>query len=419
MALTVKKVEKLIRAGVPGRHTDGKGGARGLMLCVESRTSAHWLLRYQVNKVIRHMGLGSARDLSLAAARQKASQERERIARNIDPLELKRKERDAQRQAEAKRITFRQAAERYHEAHAAGWTSAMYADEFLASLQRWVYPHIGNLDVAAIDKDAVLKVLEQPLRMGGGIFWIQHAVTADRVRNRIERVLDFAAVRGFRIGDNPARWRGYLEEALPAPRKLRPVTHLPAVAYTDVPKLMAKLDTSVVGQCLRFIILTAARMGEAVNARWDEINMEAAEWTIPASRMKSRREHVVPLSAPALELVRSLYREDSPYLFLGRTPGTAVAQAAVLQALRRTGCNATVHGFRSAFRDWCGDRTAFAREVAEAALAHIVGDKAEQAYRRGNALGKRRKLMEQWATFCTTPPSKADETTVVTMRRPA
>jgi integrase len=410
VGLSVKRVEKLIRAGVPGRHTDGPGGVRGLMLCIEGKTSAHWLLRYQRNKVVRHMGLGSARDLPLAAAREKASLERERIARDIDPLELKRKERETRRQAEAKRITFRQVAERYHETHAAGWTSAMYAGEFLASLQRWAYPHIGNLDVSAIGKDEVLRVLEQKLRHGEGTFWVKRAITADRVRNRIERTLDFATVRGFRSGDNPARWRGYLEEALPSPRKVRPVKHLDAVPYDAVPKLMAELDASVGAQALRFTILTAARLGEAVGARWDEFDMEAAEWVIPKERMKSRREHRVPLSEPVLELLRSLYREENnPFLFIGRTPGTAVAQATVLQALRRAGRNETVHGFRSAFRDWCGDRTGFAREVAEAALAHIVGDKAEQAYRRGNALAKRRRLMEQWATFCYTPPA-ADKT---------
>jgi integrase len=404
MALTVKGVAKLIREGVPGRHTDGVGGVRGLMLCVEGKTSAHWLLRYQRGKKVRHMGLGSARDLSLAAARQKASHQRERIAQDIDPLELKRKERDAQREADAKRLTFRQAAERYHGAHAAGWTSAMYADEFLASLERWAYPHIGNLDVAAIDKDAVLKVLEQQLRTGGGSFWIKRAITADRVRNRIERVLDFAAVRGFRSGDNPARWRGYLEEALQAPRKVAPVKHLHALPYAEVPQLIANMDASVSAQALRFVILTAARVGEALGAKWEEIDLEAAEWVIPASRMKSRREHRVPLSPRTLELLRSLYREqDNPFVFIGTRPGTAVTQATVLQALRRLVPDVTVHGFRSAFSTWAHERTAFSNHVIELSLAHSVGTQVERSYRRTDLAEQRRKLLEAWATYLSKP----------------
>jgi integrase len=380
------------------------------MLCIESRTSAHWLLRWQRDKRVHHMGLGSARDLPLAAAREKAREQRERIARDIDPLALKRAERAARIAAEAKQVTFKQAAERYHEAHEKSW-SAHYANEFLSSLERWAYAHIGSLDVAAIDKDRVLHVLEQQTREGGS-FWHQRVVTADRVRNRIERVIDFATVRGWRSGDNPARWRGYLQQALPAPRKVASITHLAALPYAQVPALMATLaaDETVDSKALRFTVMTAARIGEALGATWDEIDIDAAEWVIPKERMKGRREHRVPLSPQVVELLKGLYREEgSPYLFVGTRSGTAAANGTVLETLRRAGCGATVHGFRSAFRDWCGDRTAFAREVAEAALAHIVGDKAEQAYRRGDALAKRRKLMEQWARFVTSPPPVVDE----------
>jgi integrase len=413
MALTVKRVAKLIRAGVPGRHTDGAGGVRGLMLCVESKSSAHWLLRYQRDKVIRHMGLGSARDLSLAAAREKASIERERIARDIDPLELRRKERDARKAAEAKQITFKQAAERFHEAHEASWTNSRHRDEFLNSLRRWTYPHIGDADVAAIDRDAVLRVLEQklPSKMGkdagGGTLWVQRAITADRVRNRIERVLDFATVRGFRTGDNPARWRGYLEEALPAPRKLRPIRGMAAVPYDQVPGLMQLLaaDQTVGAQALRFLVLTASRLGEALKATWDEIDLEAAEWVIPAARMKGRKEHRVPLSPQAMELLRSLYREENNrHLFIStRTPGAHVVATTVTIALRNAGRKETIHGFRASFKTWGEESTSFPGLVIELSLAHAPGTLVERSYRRGDVIVKRRKLMEAWGKYCTTP----------------
>jgi integrase len=433
VGLSVKRVEKLLSAGVPGRHTDGD--VRGLMLCIESKTSAHWLIRWQRDGRVRHMGLGSASDLPLAAAREKARQQRERIARDIDPLDLKRAERIARKAAEAKAITFKQAAERYHEAHAAGWTSAVHAGEFLASLQRWAYKHIGDLDVAAIGKDEVLRVLEQKLPKGGGSFWIQRAITADRVRNRIERVLDFAAVRGFRTGDNPARWRGYLEEALPAPRKLAPVKHLHAVAYGDVPKVMTTLasDGSISAQALRFIVLVASRLSESVLATWDEIDLDGTKewndneledlkgpkWVIPKERMKSRRRFVVPLSPQAVELLRGLFREEgNPFVFLGRAPGTAVAKAAVMQALRRTGHTETVHGFRSSFSTWAHERSRFNNHVIELSLAHSVGTAVERSYRRSDLFDQRRRLAAAWSTFCSTPPleKRKSDNKVVTMQ---
>ena len=406
MPLTVKKVAKLKSAGVPGKHTD-LGGVKGLMLCIEGKSSAHWLLRYQRDHVTRHMGLGSLRDVGLEAARKKALSEREKIADGIDPLEAKTKERAARKTAAAKTVTVRQAAERYHEAHEASWTSAHYAAEFLSSLKRWAYQHIGDREVAAIGKDDVLRVLEQKIK-GGGTFWTKRPITADRVRNRIERVLDFATVRGFRSGDNPARWRAYLEEALPPPRRLRPVQHLRALAYGDVPGLMAVLaaDETVAPQALRFTILTACRIGEALGATWDEIDLAAREWIIPAARMKSRREHRVPLSPQAIELLKVLFREDgNRFLFVGaKTPGAAIAKATIMQALRRAGCNATVHGFRSSFSTWAHERSRFNNHVIELSLAHTVGTAVERSYRRTDLAEQRRKLLEAWSAFCTTPP---------------
>jgi integrase len=429
VGLSVKRVEKLIRAGVPGRHTDGD--VRGLMLCIESRTSAHWLLRWQRDHKTRHMGLGSARDLPLAAAREKAREQRERIARDIDPLKLRRDEREAQRQAEAKRLSFRQAAERCHEALEAGWSSAHHANEFINSLRRYVYPHIGNLDVSAVGKDEVLRVLEQklPSRMGkgesggsGGTFWTERAVMADRVRARVQTVLDWAEARGYRAAGtpNPARWRGFLDQLLAAPRRIAPVRNMAAVPYAEVPAVMAALatDQNVAAQCLRFIILTSARLGEALKATHSEINLEAAEWVILAARMKGRREHRVPLSPQAVELLRSLYREaGNPYLFISsRTPGTHVVESTVTIALRDAGRSETIHGFRASFKTWAEERTNFPGIIVELSLAHRVGNAVENAYRRSDLATKRRKLMEAWGKYCCTPPA-AGTGAVVPMRR--
>ena len=421
--LTVKRVENLLRAGVPGKHTDGD--VKGLMLCVESRSSAAWTLRWQRNGRVRHMGLGSARNLPLASAREKARELRERIARDVDPLDLKRQDRQARREAEASRLTFKEAAERCHAALEPGWSSRHHSDEFINSLRRYVYPHIGNLDVAAIDKDAVLRVLEQklPSRIkgaDGGVFWNAKTITADRVRNRIERVLDWAEARGYRTAGtpNPARWRGFLDQLLAAPRKIAPVKNMRAVPYPEVPAVMAALaaDQNVAAQCLRFIILTACRLGEALKATWNEVDLEAAEWVIPKERMKGRREHRVPLSPQAVELLKGLYREDgNPYLFIStRTAGAHVVESTLGTALRKAGRSETIHGFRSAFSDWAHERTSSPGIIVELSLAHRVGNAVENAYRRTDLAAKRAKLMQAWGAFCCTPQQQSDK--VVSLR---
>ena len=421
--LTVKRVENLLRAGVPGKHTDGD--VKGLMLCVESRSSAAWTLRWQRNGRVRHMGLGSARDLPLASAREKARELRERIARDVDPLDLKRQDRQVRREAEASRLTFKEAAERCHAALEPGWSSRHHSDEFINSLRRYVYPHIGNLDVAAIDKDAVLRVLEQklPSRIkgaDGGVFWNAKTITADRVRNRIERVLDWAEARGYRTAGtpNPARWRGFLDQLLAAPRKIAPVKNMRAVPYPEVPAVMAALaaDQNVAAQCLRFIILTACRLGEALKATWNEVYFEGAEWVIPKERMKGRREHRVPLSPQAVELLKGLYREDgNPYLFIStRTAGAHVVESTLGIALRKAGRSETIHGFRSAFSDWAHERTSSPGIIVELSLAHRVGNAVENAYRRTDLAAKRAKLMQAWGAFCCTPQQQSDK--VVSLR---
>ena len=427
-ALTVKRIEKLLR--VPGKYTDGD--VKGLMLCVESKTSAYWLLRWQRDHKVRHMGLGSALEgrskyLSLAEAREKAREQYERLAHGIDPLELKRRDREAKREAEAKRHTFKQAAEACHAALERGWSSSHHSDEFINSLQRYAYPHVGNLDVSAVGKDEVLRVLEQklPSRIKGAdgpVFWNAKTITADRVRSRIERVISFAEARGWRPEGtpNPARWRGFLDLILAKPRSIRPVRNMRALPYAELPAVMAALaaDQNVAAQCLRFIIMTSCRLGEALKATWDEVDLEAAEWTIPAARMKGRREHRVPLSPAAIQLLNSLYREEgNPYLFISsRTPGTHVVESTLTIALRNAGCKATIHGFRSSFKTWSEERTNFPGIVVEMSLAHRVGSAVENAYRRGDIIVKRRKLMEAWGTYATSPPVEKKGEVVVPMR---
>jgi integrase len=415
MALTVKRVQKLMRRGVPGRHTDTE--VRGLLLCVENRNSAHWVLRYQRHHKTTWLGLGSARDVPLAAARAKARRERERLADGIDPLAVKHAERAAQRQAEAKRPpTFREAAERCHSSLSAGWSNDRHRDEFISSLQRWAFPLLGDLPVSEVDRDAVLRCLEQKLP-DGGTFWERKAITADRTRARVETVLDWAEARGHRPGlPNPARWRNGLDQLLPAPRKVAPVQRMRAVPYAQLPGVMQFLaaEDTVASAALRFIILTAARMGEALGATWQEIDLATGEWTIPAQRMKNRREHRVPLSPQALALLRSLPVEDgTDRLFISGRRAGAISDVTVTAALRRAGRPENVHGFRSSFRDWAAERTNLPAIIAELALAHSPGSAVEKAYRRSDLIVKRKRLMDMWGAFVCTPPAAAN---VVPMR---
>jgi integrase len=272
-----------------------------------------------------------------------------------------------------------------------------------------VFPIFGSVDIAVVGKAEVLKCLEQPVR-GGGTFWTAKTQTADRTRNRIERTLDWAQARGYRAEGvpNPARWKNFLSLLLPAARKVAPVKNMPSLAYAQVPELMAKLalDGSVAAKSLQFAIFTACRPGEVVGAVWDEIDLEEAVWTIPAERMKARREHRVPLTPQMLALLEDLPREpDNRHLFISpTTAGVAVASATVIRALRFHGCTDTTHGFRSSFRGWAAERTNFPREVCEACLAHAVG-KVEGAYKRTTFIDKRRRLMESWNRYCTTTPA--------------
>lgn len=388
--LSAKKVAKLKGAG---RYHDAL--IRGLYLQITESGARSWLLRYEIGGRERMMGLGSAADFTLKEARERARAARQLIADGIDPLLTKRKRLADAKAAAAAALTFREAAQLYFNQHQTKWSSAKHRDTFMASLTTHAFPQIGHLDVAAITLADVLRCIEP--------HWTSKAVTMDRVRNRIENVIDWAVVRGHRpAGTNPARWRGHLDNALPAPREVAPIEHHAALDYREVPAFLQSLpqrDDTIAAAALTFLILNASRANEVMGACWPEINFDDATWTVPASRMKTRIEHRVPLSAAAVELLRSLPREaGNDYCFIGATRGHALNYVRLKRLVKRSQPNNfVIHGFRSAFRVWSAEKTNYPREVCERALAHKVGSKTEQAYDRGDLFDKRRKLMEAWS----------------------
>jgi integrase len=371
--LTALRVQREKR---PGRHPDG----RGLFLCIGKSGARSWVLRFMLNGKSRDMGLGSAHDVTLAEARGKAASARKLKADGIDPVATKHASRAAARTAQAKAVTFGQCADAYLAAHRGGWRSVVHAEQWRQSIADYSLPVLGALPVAAIDTALVLKVLE-PL-------WSTKTATASRVRNRVELILDWAKARGYRDGENPARWRGHLDKLLPAPTKVQRKTHHAALPHADLPAFVAELRAHKghTARALEFVILTAARTGEVRGATAAEFDMAAAVWTIPAPRMKSGKEHRVPLSAPALALV------DAAVALTSR-----VTMSKLVAKLRP---GLTVHGFRSTFRDWAAETTNFPREIAELALAHTVGSEVERAYRRSDLFDRRRQLMNEWAAYC-------------------
>jgi integrase len=382
----VKKAKKGELAA--GMYRDA--ATAGLYLVV-TKNGASWIYRFRADlpdrKRVREMGLGPLSLYSLQEARDLAQDARKlRHQQGIDPIEHRRAARAQARSGEAKGLTFDEAAERYAAAHRAGWRSSKHADQWLASLATHASPIIGKLRVAEINTEHVFKVLSQ--------IWTTRTETASRVRGRIEAVLDWSKVKGLREGENVARWRGHLDHLLPAKAKVRSARHHPALPHDQMPAFMAKLR-NVAGpaaRALEFLVLAAARPGEIVGARWSEINLETKTWVIPGARMKSGREHRVPLSGRAVELLASMDRNDERVF--GTNPTALLDIAHDLQP------GIVPHGFRSTFRDWCAECTHFPSEVAEMALAHVVGSKVEAAYRRGDLFEKRRCLMQAWSEYC-------------------
>jgi integrase len=408
--LTAKRVE---RTKKPGRYRDS-GGVTGLLLQISDSGAKSWVLRYELNGRERMMGLGPLKAFNLKEARERARSARQLLADGHDPLAAKHAALAAAKSAEQRKLTFREAAQRWFDANEAQWTSQSHRESFLGTLRAHAFGAIGNMDVADIGVADVLRVLEP--------MWKTTAITGDRVRSRIERVLDWAVVRGHRPhGVNPAKWPGVLDQVLPPPRKVAPIAHHAAMAYAELASFMHELrrdESTVAARALEFLILTAARTREVTGATWTEIDLDGATWTVPAARMKAKREHRVPLSPAALDLLKKLPREKgNPHVFVGSRPGSGLSHMGLPWVMDRMGQKGvcTVHGFRSSFRDWAGETTAFAHDICEAALAHVRGDHSVRAYARGDLFDKRRKLMDAWAKYCAAPPA-AKRSNVVTMR---
>jgi integrase len=388
MARTIARLNarKVATLAKPGRYADGGN----LYLSVSSNGGRRWVFLYRAHGKPTEVGLGSARAVSLAHAREMAAEARALVTTGHDPREVRRTAADK---------TFGEAADDLIEAMRPSWRSAKHGAQWEMTLRDYAAP-LRGLPVDAITTDNLLGVLK-PL-------WTKRPETASRLRGRIERVLDAAKAKGWRSGDNPARWRGHLDQLLPPRRKLARGHHA-AMPYSQVPQFLAALRvrSATAALALEFAILTAARSAEVLGAQWSEIDLENRVWTLPPTRMKAGREHRVPLSRRALAILKAMRDAGTgDFVFPGQKPGQPLSVMALEMVLRRMKVEgATVHGFRSAFRDWAAERTNVPNEVCEAALAHTVRDKTEAAYRRGDLFEKRRKLMDAWAAACASSES--------------
>jgi len=390
----------------------------GLYLRITPEGTRNWVLRYMLDRKPHWMGLGPVALYGLQEARARALDARRKRHEGIDPIEARRAERARQRLDAAKAITFKQCAESYIASHRAGWRNDKHAAQWGSTLSTYA-AMIGLLPVQAVDTALVLKVLEP--------IWTTKPETASRLRGRIESILDFAKARGYRDGENPARWRGHLNKLLPARSKVRQVEHHAALPYPELPAFLARLRTreAAAARALEFLILTAARTSEVIGASWNEIDLLDKTWTVPASRMKAQREHRVPLPPRALAILTEMqearaHGAGDGFVFPGLKAGTPLSNMAFLMLLRRMGrADLTAHGFRATFKTWASERTPFQNEIVEASLAHVTGSKVEQAYMRGDLFEKRRRLMQQWAAFATTAPTGDSKRNVTPFRQTA
>lgn len=385
--LPALSVSRLTKAGL---HF--VGGVAGLALQVSTLGARSWILRVMIGGKRREMGLGGFPDVTLAGAKELARVAREKIKEGIDPIEDGKAKRSALLALRASSMTFSEAATAYISVMEAEWTNDKHAKQWLSTLTAYAFPVVGNIYVREIDHSHIVRVLEP--------IWLTKTETATRLRGRMENILDWARVRGYRTGENPARWRGHLDMLLPTPGKVQKVEHHPALPFDALGEFMVLLrqQEGMGARALEFAILTAARSGEVRGATWAEIDLDDATWTISAERMKARKEHRVALNEEAVILLKSM-PHSSEYVF-PNNKGTQLSDMTLTAVLRRMGRgDITAHGFRSTFRDWCSERTNYPRDVAEMALAHAISDKVEAAYRRGDLFEKRRRLMRDWGKF--------------------
>jgi integrase len=402
VARTVEKLSALAvaRAKEPGYYSDGAG----LYLQVAKAGTKSWIFRFTIAGKQREMGLGALHTVTLGQAREKAKACRAQLLDGVDPLEARNATKLSAALERAKTVTFDHCATEYIAAHRGSWKNQKkHETQWKNSLRNYASPIIGSLPVAEIDTALVMKVL-QPI-------WQTKTETATRVRSRIENILDWATVSKFRTGENPARWRGHLENLLADPGKVAKVEHFAALPWQEIGAFMADLRQrgGVAARAVEFAILTAGRSAEIRGALWSEVDLDTAIWTVPKERMKSGREHRVPLSTAALELLKKM-PDVGDYVFPGQRKDSMLSDMSLTAVLRRMGRDdITVHGFRSTFRDWCAESVgnSFPREVCEHALAHSLPDKVEAAYRRGDLIEKRKVLMQVWADYCERVPKAA------------
>jgi len=396
--LSAVEVSRII---TPGRHAVGT--VAGLLLACSPSGARSWIFRTKVGGKRRSMGLGGYPDVTLAMAREKARNIKEIVASGIDPLEEKRKRKDALRKEQMKYLTFSEAARQCHKKKAKEFKNAKHINDWISSINRYANPVIGNLPVSEIDLPEILSILKP--------IWNEKPDTANRVRLRIEQILNWATVSEYRTGDNPARWEGNLKEVLAKPSALKKKTHFKALPWDQIGAFMVELRKrpAMTARALEWIILTACRSGECRGATWDEIDIKNKIWIIPAERMKMKVEHRVPLCVDAIKLLESLPRlEGSNYLFTAARGGQ-LSDMSISMLCRRMKVEAVPHGFRSTFKDWCSETTSFSDMVSEMALAHGISNEVQAAYRRGDLFDKRRRLMDAWAEYVNTVQIEAGD----------
>ncbi len=376
----------------PGRYA--VGGVSGLHILIGDGEAKSWILRVMVNGVRRDMGIGSYTDYSLAEAREKARMIRQKIHNGIDPIAERKQARQAALAEQTASITFEMAVNEYLHTHQKQWKNRKHSGQWRSTLISYAFPVIGKLAMRDVTLSHIIKILEP--------IWATKTETASRLRGRIEAVLDWAIVREYRPKDNPARWHGYLDKILPSPGKIAKKGHHKAMPIDELSAFIQKLrgKESISSKALQFLILTATRSNEVRGATWDEIDLEKAVWTIPAIRMKAAKEHRVPLSPAALELLKSLPRFAGEKIVFIAPRGGQLSDMALTVLMRKMNVDAVPHGFRSTFRDWVAEHTSYPNHVAEMALAHTISNKVEAAYRRGDLFDKRKEMMNDWARFC-------------------